>query len=162
MKIIDIKPIDVLNGTGTRVSIWLAGCSHHCEGCFSKNTWPWTGYTVNQFMLYEQIHELMTDPVIKRAGISLLGGDPLYYQNRTELLQFLKWFRAKFPDKDVWLWTGYRFEECLDMSDVMEILSHVDVLVDGRFEKDLADPSLAFRGSSNQRILHLENGYPKS
>lgn len=162
MRLVDIKPIDVLNGYGTRTSIWFSGCSHQCEGCFAKNTWAWTGPTSTEFQLYDKIYEYMTDDRIVRDGISLLGGDPLYYKNRPELYAFLDWFKKTFPTKTVWLWTGYVYEDCRDMPEVAQILEYVDVLVDGRFEKDLADPSLHFRGSSNQRIICLERGFAKS
>lgn len=152
MKVIDIKPIDVLNGTGTRMSIWLAGCDHQCPGCFAKHTWVWTGKTVQEADLYAKVQAAMTDTRIKRDGISILGGDPLYRRNRNGLFEFLLWFKANFPDKTVWLWTGYTMEEIANDVLMAAIYELTDVVVDGRFVEELKDPDLPFRGSSNQTI----------
>lgn len=155
MLIKQIKELDVLNGQGVRTSIWLAGCDHQCEGCFSKHTWAWTGKTPEEINLYETVRRCMEDTRIVRRGISLLGGDPMYWKNRDGLLQFLMWFKTEFPNKDVWLYTGYTRAECEAHPMMNEILQFVDVLVDGRFEEELKDPSLKFRGSCNQNIIYL-------
>lgn len=155
MLIRDIKPLDVLNGTGTRTSIWLAGCDHQCPGCFAKNTWTWTGHTEEEMELRTKIRIYMTDQRIRRDGISILGGDPLYHKNRKGLYQFLKWFKEEFPNKTVWLWTGFTLEECQNDGSIYPILPFIDVLVDGKFEQDKKDPDLKFRGSSNQRVIEL-------
>ncbi|AUE22580.1 anaerobic NTP reductase small subunit [Aeromonas phage Ah1] len=156
MKILDYKSLDVLNGTGTRASIWLAGCSHQCKGCFGKNTWKWEGKTEEEFQLRKLVERDMNDTRIKRDGISLLGGDPLYERNLDALIEFLKWFRAEFPNKTVWLWTGYTKEECLlESKKNVIVTSLIDVLVDGKFVEELKDVDLKFRGSSNQRIIYI-------
>ena len=99
----------------------------------------------------------MSDSRIKRDGISLLGGDPFYERNLDGLVSFLKWFRAEFPNKTVWLWTGFTREECLlESRKHVIVTSLIDVLVDGKFVSELKDIDLNFRGSSNQRIIHIE------
>ncbi|ADQ52753.1 anaerobic ribonucleotide reductase small subunit [Aeromonas phage PX29] len=157
MLILDYKSLDVLNGTGTRSSIWLAGCDHQCPGCFSKHTWAWKGQTEEEIDLRERVRRDMSDSRIKRDGISLLGGDPFYERNLDGLVSFLKWFRAEFPNKTVWLWTGFTREECLlESRKHVIVTSLIDVLVDGKFVSELKDIDLNFRGSSNQRIIHIE------
>ncbi|BES53220.1 anaerobic ribonucleoside-triphosphate reductase-activating protein [Aeromonas phage phiWae14] len=157
MKILDYKSLDVLNGTGVRSSIWLAGCSHQCKGCFSKHTWKWEGKTEEEIQLRKLVERDMRDTRIKRDGISLLGGDPFYDRNLDALVSFLEWFRAEFPDKTVWLWTGYTREECLlESRKHVIVTSLIDVLVDGKFVEELKDVDLKFRGSANQRIIYIE------
>lgn len=152
MKVLDYKELDVLNGWGTRSSIWFAGCDHMCKGCFSQKTWKYeTDFTGD---IYKLVERDMSDSVVKRDGISLLGGDPLYKENRGGLLRFLGWFKDKYPNKTVWLWTGYTKDECLKDVTMCGILNYVDVLIDGRFEEDKKDPNLIWRGSANQ-IIHI-------
>lgn len=156
MLILDYKSLDVLNGQGTRSSLWLAGCSHQCEGCFAQSTWTWKGSTPESIGLYDRVERDMNDPIIKRKGISLLGGDPLYERNRAGLLEFLVWFKSNFPTKDVWLWTGYLHEQCLEDPAMSSILEYVDVLIDGRFEQERKNLNLQWRGSENQRVINLK------
>lgn len=155
MKILDYKSIDVVNGEGTRSSIWFAGCDHQCVGCFSKSTWAYSGFDPDEFKLYERVERDMSNTEVPRRGITLLGGDPLYYRNRERLLKFLLWFRESFPSKDVWMWTGYTHEQCLEDSTMSAIIQLVDVLVDGKFEIENKDLTLKWRGSSNQRVIKI-------
>lgn len=144
-----IKECDIANGPGVRVSLFVSGCRNHCPGCFQPETWdfdygePFTEETKQK--LFELVNRDFID------GLSLLGGDPLEPENMEELTPFLMEFRKKFPDKSVWMYTGYLYEDCRDFP----IMDYIDVLVDGKFVEALKDPSLAFRGSGNQRIIHV-------
>lgn len=154
MKILDYKKTDMSNGFGTRSSIWFSGCDHMCKGCFSKHTWNYdSGSDIDIRALTERD---MTDVKVNRDGISLLGGDPMFCKNRTGVLEFLIWFRERFPTKTVWLWTGYTKDECIQDPVMYDILKSVDVLIDGKFEQDKKDLSLLWRGSSNQ-LIHIFN-----
>ncbi|AFN39523.1 anaerobic NTP reductase small subunit [Aeromonas phage AS-yj] len=154
MKIIDYKSVDVVNGFGTRSSIWFSGCDHMCKGCFSKNTWNYdNGSDID---IYKLVDNDMNDPIIKRDGISLLGGDPLFHKNRGGVLRFVAWFKDKYPEKTIWMWTGYTKDEISKDVSMCGIIRFIDVLIDGKFEEDKKDPDLKWRGSSNQ-IIHLLN-----
>ncbi len=146
-------PIDVVNGPGTRATLFVAGCEHQCRGCYNQSTWsPDSGHLFDESMV-EQIISDLNDTRIKRRGLSLSGGDPLYPQNVEAILALVKRVKAECPGKDIWLWTGYTKDELTDKQ--QQVLEYIDVLVDGKFEQSLADPSLQFRGSSNQVIHYL-------
>ncbi|WP_417761937.1 anaerobic ribonucleoside-triphosphate reductase-activating protein [Shewanella sp.] len=146
-------PIDVVNGPGTRATLFVAGCSHQCRGCYNQSTWdPRSGHLFDQQM-EDQIIKDLNDTRIRRRGLSLSGGDPLFPGNLAAIKCLLQRIKAEAPDKDVWLWTGYRLDELSD--EQQTLLPLIDVLVDGKFEQDLADPMLTFRGSSNQVIHYL-------
>ena len=156
-----IKTYDIANGTGVRTSLFVSGCRHHCEGCFNPETWdfnhgnPFTENTVKEIIeACDNRH---------CAGLTLLGGEPFEPENQPELVKLLHTFKGRFPDKNVWCFTGYTLESDLldengrartDVTD--EMLSMIDILVDGEFVKELKDITLKFRGSSNQRILDLK------
>ena len=154
-----INPCDIANGTGCRVSLFVSGCTKRCKGCFQPETWdfahgePFTESTI------EKIAELLSKPYIR--GLTLLGGDPMEPQNQIALLPLVKRVKRFYPDKDIWCYTGATLEELLDAGDhsrravTGDLLSYLDVLVDGRYREDLRDPSLWFRGSSNQRIIDV-------
>ena len=144
-----IKKNDIANGFGVRVSLFVSGCRNCCEGCFQPETWDF-GY--GQPFVKETEDEIME--ALRPywiQGLSILGGEPMEPENQDVLLPFIKRVKQEYPNKDVWLYSGYSFEELQDS----EILQLIDVLVDGRFVKKLRDPSLAFRGSRNQRILNV-------
>ena len=149
-----IKAVDIANGPGVRVSLFVSGCRNHCPGCFQPETWD--------FSFGQPFTEETEDEVIKALrpswiqGLSILGGDPMEPENQAVLIPFLKRMRRELPGKDVWLYTGYRFES-VSGSPMLEL---VDVIVDGPFIEEEKDISLAFRGSRNQRIIHLEKGEP--
>ena len=157
-----IRTCDIADGPGVRVSLFVSGCRHRCKGCFNPDTWdfaagePFTEETENRII------EASSPPYI--AGLSLLGGEPFEPENQRALLPFLHKFRERFPQKDVWAWTGCVYERELlkespwrcEVTD--EMLSLIDVLVDGPFVESLKDISLLFRGSSNQRILDIRGG----
>ena len=143
---------DIANGPGVRVSLFVSGCRNHCPGCFNPETWDFD---------YGEPFTKKTEKEIIKAlrpswiqGLSILGGDPMEPENQYALLPFLKRLRVMLPDKDVWLYTGYRFESMSSSP----LMPYVDVVVDGPFLIDQKDARLAFRGSRNQRIIHLEKG----
>lgn len=149
MRIADIKYPDVANGKGVRVSMFVQGCNRHCKGCFNEETWDFKGGRSFTDKDREKIFEYLSYSWV--SGLSVLGGEPL--EQDTTLADFLAEVKSKFPGKDIWMWTGYKYEEVKDRP----ILKYVDVLVDGAFEEDKKDLDLLFRGSSNQRIINLFN-----
>ena len=153
-----IKPCDIANGTGVRVTLFVSGCTHRCKGCFQPQTWdfcygqPFTAETE------EALLEALDRPYI--SGLTLLGGEPFEPDNQRALLPFLHRLRQQLPDKTVWAFSGYTWEELTGQSRARceatgALLSLVDVLVDGEFVEALRDISLRFRGSSNQRLLDV-------
>ena len=142
--------VDVVNGEGTRCTLFVSGCIHQCKGCYNQGTWsPNSGHLFTQ-ELEDQIIADLKDQRIKRRGLSLSGGDPLHENNVESILKLVKRVKAECPDKDIWLWSGYELAE-LDAQQ-KAIVDLVDVLIDGKFEQDLYDPELLWRGSSNQLI----------
>ena len=156
----EIKTCDIANGEGVRVSLFVSGCTHHCKNCFNDVAWdfgygkPFTEET--EEMLLKALEPDFVD------GLSLLGGEPFEPENQRALLPFLKKVRERFPKKNIWCYTGYLFDKellggrriikkCTD-----EMLSLIDVLVDGEFVQDLYSVALAFRGSENQRIIDVK------
>ncbi len=160
MNYADIKKVDVANGEGVRVSLFVSGCTHQCKGCFNKEAWdfnygkPFTQETIDKVINY------LDNPYI--SGLTILGGEPLEHENQKGLLPLLKKVKEKFPEKNVWCYTGYRYDKDImekmykNWKETPEVLSYIDVLVDGEFEEDKKDITLKFRGSSNQRIINLK------
>ena len=145
-----IKKNDIANGLGVRVSLFVSGCRNHCEGCFQPQTWDFEyGQPFTKEVEDEILGALRPDWI---QGLSILGGEPMEAENQEALLPFLKRVKEEYSNKDVWLYSGYVYEQIKDA----ELLQYVDVLVDGPFVETLKDPSLAFRGSSNQRILNVQ------
>ncbi|MCT8342454.1 MULTISPECIES: anaerobic ribonucleoside-triphosphate reductase-activating protein [Photorhabdus] len=145
--------VDVVNGPGTRCTLFVAGCEHQCPGCYNKSTWRVnSGQPFTQKMEDRVIFDLQ-DKRIKRQGLSLSGGDPLHPHNTPAILKLVKRVKAECPDKDIWLWTGYRLKELSEIQ--REITSYINVLVDGKFIQDLYEPGLLWRGSYNQIIHRL-------
>lgn len=146
-------PIDVVNGPGTRATLFVSGCEHQCRGCYNQSTWDVrSGHLFDQAMEDRIIADLKDTRIVRR-GLSLSGGDPLLPANVEAILALVKRVKIACPEKDIWLWTGYVLGELTDLQKA--VLEYIDVLVDGKFEQSLADPSLAFRGSSNQKIRLL-------
>ena len=155
----NIKECDIADGPGVRVSLFVSGCRHHCKGCFNKETWdfdfgmPYTEETE------DTIIRLLSPDYIQ--GLTLLGGEPFEPENQRALLPFLRRVREACPGKNIWAFTGFVYEDLqaegthcrCEATD--ELLSLLDVLVDGRFEESRKDISLRFRGSSNQRLIDL-------
>lgn len=156
----EIKKTDIANGEGVRVSLFVSGCTHHCEGCFNPETWNF-GY--GKEFTAETENELLTalSPGFIN-GLTLLGGEPFEPQNQRILLPFIKKVKAQFPEKSIWCYTGYLFDkELLKESRARceatdEMLSLIDVLVDGEFVQELKNITLKFRGSENQRIIDVK------
>lgn len=153
-----IKPVDIANGTGVRVSLFVSGCTHHCQDCFNEIAWDF--HYGNEFSeeTIEMLMEMLKPSHIQ--GLSLLGGEPMEIVNQKGLLPLLKRMKELYPQKNVWCYTGYVYEDLLeggrahcDVTD--ELLSYIDILVDGPFVLSLKDIRLKFRGSSNQRIIDM-------
>lgn len=153
MRYADIRYPDTANGTGVRVSIFLQGCSRRCEGCFNRETWDFDGGYVFDSFSKAHLFSLLAPHYVK--GLSILGGEPL--EQIDELIPLLQEVKKRYPQKDIWLWTGYTFEDIRDSS-ASEILPYLDVIVDGSFIESKKDISLKFRGSSNQRLIRLKEG----
>ena len=157
----EIKKNDISNGIGVRTSLFVSGCRHHCKDCFNAQTWDFGfGEAFTEQTMMEILESCEPDWI---NGLSILGGEPFEPENQRVLLPFLVMFKEKFPDKDIWCYSGFTFEEITGRAksraktDVSaEMLSLIDVLVDGRFEESKKDISLKFRGSSNQRIIDVQ------
>ena len=147
-----IKKTDVANGPGVRVSLFVSGCRNHCKGCFNPETWDFSYGAPFTRETEDEIIKALRPSWIQ--GLSILGGEPTEEENEAALIPFLERVRKELPDKDIWLYSGNTYEELRGR----RILELVDVLVDGPFVLEQKDAGLAFRGSRNQRILHLEKG----
>lgn len=158
MKYLSISKDDMNNGPGLRVVLWVSGCSHYCKGCHNPHTWdPNQGYSLTDDLIDQIADELDKDYI---DGITYSGGDPLHENNRQKIAALCITTKRVFPTKTQWLYTGYTYEELIEMNDefINIILSKIDVLVDGRYEESLRSPEKEWVGSSNQRVLHLKNG----
>ncbi len=160
MNYADIKQYDVANGPGIRVSLFVSGCTHHCKGCFNEVTWD---FNYGQEFTKEQednIIEFMKPDYV--SGFTLLGGEPFEYVNQKGVLPLLKRIKETYPQKNIWCFSGYDFEKDILQTmapkwpETMEMLSQIDILVDGEFKEDLKDLSLRFKGSSNQRTILVQ------
>lgn len=150
MRYAQIRRMDISNGPGIRVSIFVQGCEFHCKGCFNSSTWDFNG---GKEFTNETMDYLFSLVNIHTAGLSVLGGEPLNPKNVETVLEICRKFKELFPGKSVWLWTGYRLEN-LDESQ-KEVLKWVDVLVDGQFIEEFKDFRLKYCGSNNQRVIYL-------
>ncbi|MCQ1060901.1 anaerobic ribonucleoside-triphosphate reductase-activating protein [Photobacterium sp. DNB23_23_1] len=147
-------PVDVINGPGTRCTLFVSGCVHQCRGCYNQSTWRLDAGHVYTQEIEDQIIADLNDSRIKRRGLSLSGGDPLHPANVPVILKLVKRVQTECSGKDIWLWTGYRLAELDEQQKA--VLEYVDVVVDGKFEKELHNPELVWRGSSNQVIHYLK------
>lgn len=146
-------PVDVVNGPGTRCTLFVAGCIHECPGCYNKSTWRVNSGVPFTPEMEDQIIRDLQDTRVPRQGLSLSGGDPLHPANVSAVLQLVQRIRRECPGKDIWVWTGYKIDE-LDPAQ-QEVVALINALVDGKFVQDLRDPALIWRGSSNQVIHYL-------
>ncbi len=155
-----LKPYDIANGPGVRVSLFVSGCTHHCPGCFNRETWDFA--FGEPFTTDTETRLLASLSPSYITGLTLLGGEPMEPVNQRVLVPFVERVRAAYPEKTIWCYTGYTLETDLlsptgrahcDVTD--RFLSLLDVLVDGRYVESLHDITLLFRGSSNQRLLDV-------
>ena len=148
-----IRKMDISNGEGLGVSLFVSGCPFHCPNCFNKETWdynygkPWTEESKQEFL------SLLKNPRIKR--VTILGGEPMADDNALEVRNLLREIRVNYPDKKIWLYSGYTYEKLLDNETKRSCLGYVDYLVDGLYIHELRDMKLKYRGSSNQRIIDV-------
>ena len=160
MNYADIKKIDVANGEGVRVSVFVSGCNHHCKGCFNQCAWDFNYGKKFTEKEEQQIIDYMNHDYI--SGLSLLGGEPLEPKNQEGLLPLVKKVKEKFPNKNIWCYTGFDFEKDVvgkmvkNNETTRELLKYIDIIVDGKFEEDKKDLKLQFRGSSNQKIVDVK------
>ena len=154
-----IKYCDIANGLGCRTVLFVSGCRNHCPGCFQPETWDFAyGKPFDEAIQKEIMDSVKPDYI---SGLTLLGGDPFEEENQKELVPFMEAFRERYPDKSVWAYTGYVYEDLLPggkkhTKDTQRLLDTIDILVDGPFVEEKKDIRLRFRGSSNQRVLDLK------
>ena len=150
-----IRQTDISNGPGIRVSIFMQGCVFHCKNCFNPDTWDFKAGSEFTDETIEKVLELCEPSYIK--GLSILGGEPMHPKNIEGTTKLAKMFKEKFPDKTIWSWTGYTFDDIKDN----EVFKYIDVLVDGRFVDELRNPNLKWKGSSNQRVIDVQKSLKK-
>lgn len=155
MRYHNITKDDMLNGDGLRVVLWVAGCSHYCPECQNPVTWDPNGGLPFTECEKEELFAELAKPYI--SGVTFSGGDPLYTMNEPEILALAKEIRQQFPQKTIWLYTGYTWEALQGR----EILQYLDILVDGRYVKELRDTKLHWRGSTNQRVIAVQPSLQK-
>lgn len=145
-----IRKMDISNGPGIRVSIFMQGCTFKCKNCFNPETWDFDrGEEFNKKTI-DKIIELCSNPTIK--GLSILGGEPMHPKNIEGTTLLAKKFKEKLPKKTIWIWTGFLYEDLKHK----EILNYIDVLVDGRFKDEQKNPKLKYCGSENQRVIDIQ------
>ena len=150
-----IREMDISNGPGVRVSIFMQGCSFHCKNCFNPETWDFEkGNEFNEKIIHKVL-DLCGKDYIK--GLSILGGEPFHPKNIDGTTKLAKSFKEKYPDKTIWAWSGFKFEELKKN----EVFNYVDVLVDGQYMDELHDFKLKWRGSSNQRVIDVKKSLEK-
>ena len=166
MNYAEIKYCDVANGPGVRTSIFVSGCTHRCKGCFNEIAWdfnygkPFTRETIDAI-----IDSLKPDYI---TGLTLLGGEPFEHSNQLGLLPLLREVRNIYPNKNIWCFTGYLFDKdiledmCQKWSETQEMLSYIDVLVDGKYIEDLRNLMLRFKGSENQRTILVQESLKRN
>ena len=145
-----IRKMDIADGPGVRVSIFMQGCHFHCKNCFNPETWDFNGGKEFNDEVIEKVLQLCKKDHIK--GLSILGGEPMNPINREGTTRLAKKFKENFPDKNLWMWTGFKYEDLKDE----EVFKYVDVLVDGQYKDELHDPTLKWKGSANQRVIDIK------
>lgn len=168
LRILDITAPDINNGTGIRITLWVAGCKHHCKGCHNQWTWDFNqgkNFIEEQDEILNKLSNWLSRDYVQ--GLTISGGDPLCQDGRglITLLDLIKWVRENFPTKDIWMYTGYVYEDIINDTELGKIcnlkktiLDNIDVLVDGPYKEELRDIAhCPFRGSTNQRIITLGN-----
>lgn len=151
MRYHNITKDDMLNGDGLRVVLWLAGCNHRCKECQNPITWDPNGGLEFDEAAKQEIFEQLDEDYI--SGITFSGGDPLFPGNRADVTALAKEIKEKYPDKTIWIYTGFEWHAIRDL----EVIPYVDVLIDGKFIKELFDEKLHWVGSSNQKIIDVQD-----
>lgn len=160
MNYAEIKEYDTANGPGVRLSLFVSGCPHHCKGCFNEDTWDFNFGKPYTRDVEDYILEKVSSSVYQ--GMTLLGGEPLEPENQKGLLSLVIRFKKMFPEKDLWCFTGYLYDKDLlgqmwdTVPETRELLSRIDVLVDGRYVQELHSVNLLYKGSSNQRTIDVQ------
>lgn len=158
----NIKGYDIADGPGVRVSLFVSGCRHHCKGCFNAETWDFAYGQPYTKETEEQIIDMLAGSYIQ--GLTVLGGEPFEPENQPEVMRLLRRVKKTYPGKDIWCYSGYLYDVdmqkggCVYTDVTEELLSYIDVLVDGEFVEDMKDITLLFRGSRNQRLIVLKDG----
>lgn len=147
-----IKKYDIANGVGVRVSLFVSGCTHRCKGCFNPETWDFEYGNVFDKNASQEVLEALSPDYI--SGLTVLGGEPLHPANIKSVYRLCMETRLRYPDKSIWIYTGYTYETIKDY--FPQILEEIDVLVDGRFIEEQKDITLKFKGSANQRIIDVQ------
>jgi len=150
MNYIKITKCDIANGPGCRVTLWVSGCAHHCLHCHNQETWSLNSGTCFTIETMDELLSCASQSYI--SGLTFSGGDPLHPENYSTVMMIAKIFKEKFPDKTIWLWTGYLWEEIKCLYGI----ENIDVLIDGEYAESLKDLSLKWRGSSNQRVIDVK------
>ena len=145
-----IRKMDIADGPGVRVSIFMQGCDFHCKNCFNSETWDFNGGKEFTIETIDKVLDLCSEEYI--VGLSILGGEAMHPFNIKGSTKLAKEFKKKFPNKNIWAWTGFLFEELKDK----EIMNYIDILVDGQYVDELNDPTLKWCGSSNQRVIDVK------
>ena len=145
-----IRKMDISNGPGVRVSIFMQGCEFHCKNCFNPETWNFKDGKEFNAQTIDKVLELCEKDYV--VGLSILGGEPMHQANIEGTKKLAKAFKEKYPNKSVWAWSGFRFEALKDK----DVLKYIDVLIDGQYKDELHDPTLKWRGSSNQRVIDVQ------
>ena len=153
MNYMHIDKVSIANGLGCRVVLWCSGCSVHCKNCHNPETWDCNAGQLFDKNAKQFIFDQLNKPYIK--GLTISGGHPLDPHNFEDVLALVKEVKTKFPTKDIWLYTGYLYEE-LYYKEISRILLYIDVIVDGPYIEDQRDITLAFRGSRNQRLIDVK------
>lgn len=146
-----VRKMDISNGPGVRVSVFMQGCEFHCKNCFNPETWDFNGGKEFNTSTIDEVLKLCSENYIK--GLSILGGEPMHPKNIEATTELAKAFKEKYPQKNIWVWSGFLFDR--DLKD-KEVLNYIDVLVDGRYSDELHNPTLKWRGSSNQRVIDVQ------
>lgn len=154
MRYAQIRNMDISNGEHIGVSLFVQGCRFQCKNCFNKDTWGFNGGKEWTEEVEKKFFELIDRPYIKR--VSFLGGEPLVDENVPDVLRLIQKIKEKFPNKSIWLYTGYTFENALNNPLRKGVVEMCDILVDGRYIDELKDLTLKFRGSSNQRLIDIK------
>lgn len=154
MRYAQIRNMDISNGEGIGVSLFVQGCRFRCKNCFNSETWDFNGGKEWTKEIENKFFELVDRPYIKR--VSILGGEPLDKENAECIFNLIKELKFRFPNKNIWLYTGFEFENAINNSLRKRIIELCDILVDGRYIDELKDLTLEFRGSSNQNVINLK------